>query len=123
MTNLGETDRCGYCRRPLPERRGPGRPARYCKRSHRQRAYEARRRAARLSLPLGDVVVASVELDRLHDRLYVLEAALDDVEADLGALRTRATAAERATAYEAAFGHLREAAEDLRGLVVEPRSQ
>lgn len=121
MTETWEQDRCGYCRRPLPERRGPGRPARYCRRSHRQRAYEARRRAARSSLPAGDVVVAASELDRLHDRLYALEAALDDVQADLGAMRPGVPARVRAATYDAALAHLCAAAEDLRGFVVEPR--
>lgn len=121
VTKYTPPERCGYCRRPLPEHRGPGRPARYCKRSHRQRAYEARRRAARSSLPPGDVVVAAAELDRLHDRLYMLEAALDDVAVDLGTLRAGAAQVVRAAAYEAALRHLQSAAEDLRGFVVEPR--
>jgi len=69
------------------------------------------------------VVVASAELDRLHDRLYALEAALDDVAADLCALRADAVARVRAATYEAALAHLRAAAEDLRGVVVEPRGR
>lgn len=74
-------------------------------------------------MPPGDVVVAAAELDRLHDRLYALEAALVDVETDLGSLRANAAAHVRAAAYEAALAHLRGAAEDLRGFVVEQRTR
>lgn len=112
--------RCAYCRRPLPETRGAGRPATYCKRSHRQRAYEARRLAERASLASNQVVVDQADLDRLHDRLYALESALDDVASDLAELQSTSTATSRALAYAAALRHLQEAAEDLRGTVVEP---
>lgn len=97
--------RCAYCRRPLPTTGGTGpagRPAKYCRRSHRQRAYEARRRAARASLSDGQVVVAHADLDRLHDRLYALETALDDVAADLEELTGSASPQSRSRAYEAA---------------------
>ena len=113
VTKHDDTPRCGYCRRPLPEWSGRGRPAAYCRRSHRQRAYEARRRAAVLSLPEGQLVVDAADLARLHDRLYALEAALDDVAADLAE-------SSGAQAYRRAFDHLAAAAEDLRGVVVEP---
>jgi hypothetical protein len=112
--------RCAYCRRPIPERTGPGRPAAYCRRSHRQRAYEARRRADRASLPTGHVVAAQADIDRLHDRLYALEAALDDVAADLADVRPPRAGDAAARAYAEALAHLVEVAEDLRGAVVEP---
>ncbi|MGH9091955.1 MAG: hypothetical protein ACRDZR_11355 [Acidimicrobiales bacterium] len=113
MTKGDDTPRCGYCRRPLPAWSGRGRPPAYCRRSHRQRAYEARRRAAALSLPDGQLVVDAADLARLHDGLYALEAAMDDVAGDL---------AERSSgpAYRRAFEHLAVAAGDLRGVVVEP---
>lgn len=34
--------KCAWCGEGLPEHSGRGRPRLYCKRSHRQRAYEAR---------------------------------------------------------------------------------
>lgn len=68
-------------------------------------------------------MVAQADLDRLHDRLYVLEAALDDVTADVAHLRPRSPAAARAARYEAALAHLRAAAEELRGVVVEPATE
>lgn len=113
VTKSEDTPRCAYCRRPLPEWAGRGRPPAYCRRSHRQRAYEARRRAAALALPEGQLVVESADLARLHDRLYALEAALDDVTGDLAESTTGA-------AYRRAFEHLVAAATDLRGVVVEP---
>jgi hypothetical protein len=62
---------------------GPGRPKEYCRRSCRQRDYEARRRATEVGLGDDQVIVARSELDALHDRLYELEAAIEDVEGDL----------------------------------------
>lgn len=123
VTKLPDTPRCAYCRRPFApggRPRGAGRPATYCKRSHRQRAYEARRRATRAALPAGQVVVSQAELDRVHDRLYALEAALDDVAADLADVPASASERARARAFEAALAHLRSVAEDLRGVLVEP---
>src|SRR5207245_1916503 len=64
---------------------GPGRPRRYCKRSCRQRDYEARRRAGELGINESELVVARHALDDLYDRLYVLEAAVEDVDRDLAA--------------------------------------
>ncbi|HEX3460922.1 MAG TPA: hypothetical protein VHT49_08450 [Acidimicrobiales bacterium] len=66
-----------------------------------------------MNLPAGQVIVTENELHRLHDRLYRLEAAVEDVEADLAG-------AKSAKAYQQAFEHLYEAARDLTGVVVEP---
>jgi hypothetical protein len=65
-------------------------------------------------------VVAQSELDRVHDRLYSLEAALDDVTTDLAEVTASSSERERTRAYGAALAHLRAAAEDLRGILVEP---
>ncbi len=92
---------------------GPGRPRRYCTPSHRQRSYEARRRAAAFDLPAGEVIVAEEELRRLHDRLYRLEAAVEDVDGDL-------RSASGPAAVRSALDHLLDAARDLVGVVVEP---
>lgn len=92
-----------------------GRPREYCKRSHRQRAYEARRLGERMGLDSGEALVSTEQLEHLRDLLVVLEAALDDVESDL---RGRPAAAE----YQAAFRHLYSAAAPLRGAMVEARA-
>lgn len=45
--------------------------------------YAARRRAVELGAGKSDLVVARRELDELYDRIYALEAAVEDVERDL----------------------------------------
>jgi hypothetical protein len=75
--------RCRWCARPFTVLAGPGRPQLYCKRSCRQRDYEARRRARDLGLGESELVVARSELDDLRDKLYMLECAIDDVRRDL----------------------------------------
>ena len=74
---------CAWCGRGFVGRGGPGRPRRFCKRSCRQRDYEARRRAAELGLNEGELVVTRAELEGLRDRLYVLACALEDLDRDL----------------------------------------
>jgi hypothetical protein len=75
--------RCRWCARAFIASPGPGRPRLYCRRSCRQRDYEARRQAEDLGLGDARLVVARAELDALHDRLYELEAAIEDVDRDL----------------------------------------
>ena len=104
---------CVWCGRPFPAKRGPGRPRRYCRRSHRQRAFEARRLAERMGLDTGEALVSAVALTRLRDRMYLLEEALRDVEADLRGTDDDAE-------YRAAFRHLYAAAAQLRGVAPEP---
>jgi len=79
-----EQRRCKWCRRPFDAATGrQGRPRLYCRRSCRQRDYEARRRREELGLTEGELVIARAQLDDLADKLYVLEAAVEDVERDL----------------------------------------
>jgi hypothetical protein len=87
-----------------------GRPRKYCRRSHRQRAYEARLLAERMGLNGGEALVSSVALRSLNDRIYILEAALSDVERDL----------RREADHRAAFTHLYAAVAQLRGATLEP---
>jgi len=79
------TKRCRWCARSFELTPGPGRPKEYCRRSCRQRDYEARRRATDAGLGDGQLVVARADLDALHDKLYELEAAIEDVDQDLAA--------------------------------------
>src|SRR3954451_2295670 len=72
--------RCGWCARRYQARGGPGRPRLFCKRSCRQRSYEARRRANEVGLGEHELVVTRAELDVLHDRLYLLACAIDDYD-------------------------------------------
>ena len=116
MTKIPDTPKCGWCHRPLPQFPGAGRPRRFCSAAHRQRAYEARRRADSFEIPAGQVIVSEEDLRRLHDRLYLLESALEDVQGDL-------QGKTGSTAYREAFEHLHEAAKDLVGVTVEPVRQ
>jgi len=83
-----------------------GRPRLYCRRSCRQRDYEARRRQQELGLAEGELVVARAQLDDLADRLYVLEAAVEDVERDLAE-------ASQGSDYQEALAWLLDAARPL----------
>ena len=74
---------CRWCRRRLPEKKGPGRPREFCGGSCRQQDYLRRQRAADAGLAEHELVVTRGELDDLHDKLYVLEAAVEDVDRDL----------------------------------------
>jgi hypothetical protein len=99
----------------FPVAKGPGRPRVYCRRSHRQRHYEARTLAARHGLAPSDALVDRDKLGRLNDRLYILEAACEDVRNDLAE-------AHDIDAYRDAVVHLLEAALPLQSAYVEPRA-
>lgn len=91
---MTELSRCGWCRRVLPERAGPGRPPKYCSQKCRQWNWVASQRARELALHDNELVVARSELDALHDDLYVLACAVEDTERDLAATGAEASAAE-----------------------------
>jgi hypothetical protein len=78
-----ETQPCRWCGRPFPASTGVGRPRQFCRRSCRQRHYEARRRATELGLGEHELVVARTELESQRDALYVLACAVEDVERDV----------------------------------------
>ena len=75
--------RCRWCGRGFEPASGPGRPREFCKRSCRQRDYEARRRASERGLDEDELILSRSELNELRDRLYVLAETVKDVEADL----------------------------------------
>ncbi len=75
--------RCGWCRRQLAVGDGPGRKREYCRQSCRQRAYEARQQATQLGLSEGELVMTRQALEKLLDQIYVLQAAVEDVDRDL----------------------------------------
>lgn len=70
--------RCRWCRFPLAEHDGPGRPRQFCSQACRQWDWVSRQRARELALSDGELVMARSELDALHDDLYVLERAVAD---------------------------------------------
>ncbi|HUP85505.1 MAG TPA: hypothetical protein VM143_07540 [Acidimicrobiales bacterium] len=75
--------KCGWCSRLLPPPASTGRPRKYCRDVCRQRDFEARQRALEVGLTEAELVVTRRDLEELHDQLYVLEAAIEDVERDL----------------------------------------
>lgn len=96
MTEISPTEprRCRWCRRVLPDRGGRGRPRQFCSQRCRQWDWVARQRARELELADDELVIARAELDSLHDELYVLACAVDDVRRDLDAAGTNASAPE-----------------------------
>lgn len=106
--------RCRWCRRVLPSQSGPGRPREFCSGACRQWDWVARQRARELHLSEGELVVARAELDALHDRLYELACAVDDVERDTSGRQV--SAAE----WREALDWLLAAARPLRDLEVRP---
>jgi hypothetical protein len=105
---------CAWCGGGFKVVPGPGRPQRYCRKSHRQRAYEARREARRRELGPDDVLITRRTWEHLRDALYRLEAAAEDVAIDIG------TGRATKTDYIEALGHLSAAVRDLQDVVVEP---
>lgn len=69
--------------------KGPGRPRTFCTQACRQKDYIARIRARDAGLSEAELIVTRDELTALHDQLYVLEAAIDDVERDLSSASTK----------------------------------
>lgn len=80
-------NRCAWCRHPIPEASGPGRPRRFCSQKCRQWDWVQRQRAAELELSENELVVTRDELDSLKDLVFVLECAVKDVRQDLQAGR------------------------------------
>lgn len=89
----------------------------FCSQRCRQWDWVARQRARELQLSENELVVAREELDALHDELYVLACAVEDVERDLGAAG-RPTASELRDAVD----WLLTAATPLRDREISPSS-
>ncbi len=75
----------------------------------------ARQRSRELAISEGELVIARSELDALHDQLYVLACAVEDVERDLRAAR-RPSAID----YKDAVEWLLDAARPLRDRELRP---
>jgi hypothetical protein len=83
-----------------------GRPRQFCRRSCRQRDFEARERAKALGLDEAELIITRAALEELRDKLFVLRCAVQDVERDLTASRTL-------TSYKDAVGWLIDSASPL----------
>jgi len=86
----------------------------FCGPAHRQRAYEARRKADAVGLDPDALIVSRDQLAHLQDRLWALRDALAVAE-DAG--KGRPTAPE----LVAVIGQVRDAADDLDQLWLAPR--
>lgn len=66
----------------MPERASDaiGRKPIYCRRSCRQRAFEARRRGDQLGVGDDELVITRNELDDVNDRLFEVAGVLRDAE-------------------------------------------
>jgi hypothetical protein len=60
-----------------------GRPRQFCSQACRQWDWVGRQRARELQLNEDELIVTKAALDQLHDELYVLACAVDDVDRDL----------------------------------------
>jgi len=107
--------RCRWCGGRFAVGTGPGRPQVYCRPSHRQRAYEARRLADVHRLDADDVLMARTAFEGVRDLLYRVEAALQDVDADLADTSS-------SEAYRQALWHLYQVASDVRTFSFEPKA-
>jgi len=74
---------CAWCGNTVEQAPGAGRPRRYCRRSCRQRDFEARKRARDLGLAESDLIVARRNVEGLDDLLFVLSCAITDVDGDI----------------------------------------
>ena len=102
---------CDWCGDPLAAS-SSGRPRRYCRRSHRQRAYEARLLAERMDLDPGDALIPVDLVRRAREGIRALSGAVRDVERGLRA----------GDDYETSFRHLYAAALGLGEVRLEPRA-
>ncbi len=69
---------CAWCGREVVTE-GPGRTRKYCRRSCRQRAYEARTALAGSSLPPDSVVLTAQEAEAVGERMFEVRCAAEDV--------------------------------------------
>ncbi|MCB0970244.1 MAG: hypothetical protein KDA97_01820 [Acidimicrobiales bacterium] len=99
----------------MPDRTGTGRPRRYCRAGCRQQAHIARKFAAAHGLGDDDVIIDRPKLEELHGVLYCLQAAIEDVDADVAG---RPSAREVRSALDWLLDNARPVAE----LWIEPKA-
>jgi hypothetical protein len=90
VTLSPRVSRCEWCGEEFTLPAGPGRPPKYCRRSHRQRHYEARRLGSRRGLTEDEVILGRADYERLRDEIYRLEAACQDAATDRAGSPTKA---------------------------------
>ena len=93
---------------------GRGRPRRYCRPSHRQRAYEARQKAERRGLNPNEVLLNRHTWNALRDALAQLQSVGSRVAHDLAAGEMPEAG------YVEAVGRLNAAVAELQAVALEP---
>ena len=78
-----EDRECAHCGRPFVAEAGTGRPRKYCRRSCRQRAFEARRHEGDLAWGDRRLVAMARELATLEDAIDRVRVAVDELRADV----------------------------------------
>lgn len=109
------TKRCRWCGGVFVPPAGPGRPQEYCRRAHRQRAYEAKVLAQVHSLGEDDILLARGDFETVRDLLYRIETAWDDALQDL-------SEADSPSEMLEALGGLKGIIQELRRFRIEPRA-
>lgn len=99
----------------MPRGSGPGRPRRFCRRSHRQRHYEARRLAAAQGIAADEVLLSRDVFDGWRDQVALLASALEDADQDL-------SGSPGLREYTEAFQALYRAARATAGVRIEVRA-
>ena len=107
--------RCRWCGEAFAIHPGSGRPRKYCKRSHRQRHYEAKRLEDSRGLGPDELLIEAFKIDDLRDRIFAFEAACEDVETDL-------ELDESPAAHKAAVADLLAAARPILEIRIEPKA-
>ncbi len=89
----------------------------FCSQACRQWDWVGRQRARELQLNEDELIITKAELDQLHDELYVLACAVDDVERDYSAAGRTPTAKE----FGEMLSWLLEAARPIRDRELKPQ--
>ncbi len=99
--------RCNWCGVGIVQSPSPGRPRKYCRRSHRQRAYEARRYAQIRKLDPDEVILSRESWETLRRALGNLQ------EVTVQLVQTLASDSSN-RAYATAVGGLNAAVAELQ---------
>lgn len=78
-----EVRRCAWCARRLPAPAATGRPRTYCRRSCRQRAFEARQRTEEITWGDDRLKDAVARMDDLHVALTSIGDVVDEMTRDV----------------------------------------
>lgn len=112
VTVMKRTPICTWCGGAIIPSSGRGRPRRYCRDSHRQRAYEARLAARSRNLSPDEVVITRHGWEAIRLALAQLKDVSADLAADLSAGRPpTGDYAHAVGGLSAAIAQLQEASE------------